>query len=155
MPIKLHSLYWNLNFIKFVCVTKYYSYFHYFSFFVFIFLFLFFRAPHVAYGSSQARGQNRAVAASLCHSHSNAGSKLCLLLTPQFTKHWIPNPLNKARDRTQILMDTNKGAEPQWELLIIFQSLKIIKPLSSEVIQKGDRLDLAHSCSLTTPELYW
>ena len=42
-----------------------------------------FRAAPVAYGSSQARGQTGAVAASLCHSHSNARSKLCLRLTLQ------------------------------------------------------------------------
>ena len=36
-----------------------------------------FRAT-LAYGSSQARGQIRAVAADLCHRHSNAGSKLHL-----------------------------------------------------------------------------
>ena len=39
----------------------------------FSFLFLF-RAAPVAYGSSQARGQIRAAAASLYHSHSNARS---------------------------------------------------------------------------------
>ena len=37
-----------------------------------------FRAEPMAYGSSQVRGQIGATAASLCHSHSNAGSKLCL-----------------------------------------------------------------------------
>ena len=35
----------------------------------------------VAYGISQARCQIRAVAAGLCHSHSNAGFELCLLPT--------------------------------------------------------------------------
>ena len=38
------------------------------------FLFLFLAAP-VAYGSSQARGQIRAAAAGLHHSHSNTRSK--------------------------------------------------------------------------------
>ena len=37
--------------------------------------FLLFRATPVAYGSSQARDQTRATAASLQHSHSNSGSK--------------------------------------------------------------------------------
>ena len=41
------------------------------------------RAAQVAYGGSQARGQIRAVAASLHHSHSNAGSEPCLRPTPQ------------------------------------------------------------------------
>ena len=35
---------------------------------------LFYAAP-VAYGGSQARGPIGAAAASLCHSHSNVGSK--------------------------------------------------------------------------------
>ena len=40
--------------------------------FVFCFFaFLLFRAEPVAHGGSQARGQIRAVATSLCHSHSN------------------------------------------------------------------------------------
>ena len=47
------------------------------------FLFLFFRAAPVAHGGSQARGQIEATAASLHHSHSNAGSELCLRTTPQ------------------------------------------------------------------------
>ena len=34
---------------------------------------LLFRAMPVAYGGSQARGRIGAVAARLCHSHSNAG----------------------------------------------------------------------------------
>ena len=42
-----------------------------------------FRATHVAYGGSQARGGIRAVAACLRQSHSYAGSELCLQPTPQ------------------------------------------------------------------------
>ena len=37
----------------------------------------------MAYRGSQARGLIRPVAAGLCHSHSNARSKPCLLPTPQ------------------------------------------------------------------------
>ena len=44
----------------------------------FFFFFLLFRATPVAYGGSQARGQIGVTAASLYHSHSNAGSKLHL-----------------------------------------------------------------------------
>ena len=40
-------------------------------------------AAPVAYGGSQARGRIGAVAASLCQSHSNAGSKPRLQPTPQ------------------------------------------------------------------------
>ena len=61
----------------------------------FLFLFLFvhlfnFRATHVAFGSSQARGQIRAVVAGLHRSHSNSGSEAGLLPTPQLTA--MPDP---------------------------------------------------------------
>ena len=52
------------NFIKLIFIT----FFHFF----FVRSFLLFRAALTAYGGSQARGQIRAVAAGLCHSHSNA-----------------------------------------------------------------------------------
>ena len=42
-----------------------------------------FRATPKAYGSSQAMGQIGAVAAGLCHSHSNAGSEPHLQPTAQ------------------------------------------------------------------------
>ena len=47
------------------------------------FFFFLYRAAPVAYGGSQARGQIRAVAASLRHSHRNAGYEPHLQLTPQ------------------------------------------------------------------------
>ena len=55
-----------------------------------LFLFLLLRATLVAYGTSQARGQIRAAAASLHHKHSNLGSKLCLQTTPQLTATLVP-----------------------------------------------------------------
>ena len=67
----------------------------------------------MAYGGSQARGLNRAVATGLHQSHSNEGSELTL--QPQLTamsdlshvcdlyhssrQHQILNPLSEARDR--------------------------------------------------------
>ena len=53
--------------------------------FFFFFFFGVFRAAASAYGSSKARGQIRAVAAGLHHSHSHARFELCLRLTPQPT----------------------------------------------------------------------
>ena len=51
-----------------------------------IYLFIcFIRASPEAYGSSQTRGQIRATASSLHHSHSNAGFQPRLQPTPQFT----------------------------------------------------------------------
>ena len=44
----------------------------------------------MAYGGSQARGPIGAVADSLRHSHSNAGSEPCLRPTPQLTA--TPDP---------------------------------------------------------------
>ena len=63
------------NFIKLIFITV----FHFF----FVRSFLLFRAALTAYGGSQARGQIRAVAAGLHHSHSNSGSKPHLQPTPQ------------------------------------------------------------------------
>ena len=44
----------------------------------FFFCLFFFRAAPMAHGGSQAGGQIGAAGASLCHSHSNAGSELSL-----------------------------------------------------------------------------
>ena len=53
------------------------------SVFLSSFFFLLFRAKPLAYEGSQARGWIRAVAAGLCHSHSNTRSEPCLQPTPQ------------------------------------------------------------------------
>ena len=59
-------------------------------FFVLFCVFLPFRATPEAYGGSQARGPVGATVASLHHSPSNWGSKLCLRPTPQL---WaMPDP---------------------------------------------------------------
>ena len=50
-----------------------------------------------AYGSSQTRGLIRAVAASLCHSHSNGGSKPPLRPTPQLTARLDPQPTGRGQ----------------------------------------------------------
>ena len=56
----------------------------------FLFVCFLFMATLVAYGSSPARGLIRTTAAGLPHSHSNAGSKQHLQLTPQLTA--MPDP---------------------------------------------------------------
>ena len=61
-------------------------------FFLLFFQFFLFRAALVAYGASQARGQIRAAATGLHHSHSNTGSKLHLQPTPQRTATPDPQP---------------------------------------------------------------
>ena len=58
--------------------------------FIFWSFFSFFRAAHVAYGGSQARGLIGDIAASLCQSHSNARSKPHLQPTPQLTATMDP-----------------------------------------------------------------
>ena len=70
-PIQAQSLTWE-SFLFLV----------FFLFFFFFFALLFRGAP-MAYGGSQARGPIGAIAASLHHSHSNAGSEPCLQPTPQ------------------------------------------------------------------------
>ena len=51
----------------------------------FFFFWSFFRVTPKAYGSSQAKGPIRAIAAGLRHSHSNMGSELRLRPAPQLT----------------------------------------------------------------------
>ena len=65
--------------------------------FLFFFFFCLLRAPLVAYGGSQARGQIRAVAASLHHSHSNTRSKPHLRPTPQLTATLGPQPTERGQ----------------------------------------------------------
>jgi len=71
----------------------------------------------VAYGSSQTRGQIGAAAASLHHSHNNAGSELVVDLHHSSQQHQIPDPISAARDQTHIFMDTSGfiSTEPQGE----------------------------------------
>ena len=52
------------------------------GFFVCLFVF---KAAHVAYGSFQVRGQIRAAAAALYHSHSNKESELCQKVSVTFS----------------------------------------------------------------------
>ena len=63
-------------------MMDYFNIFYYYYFFVFL---PFLWAAPAAYGGSQARGRNGAVATGLRLSHSNAGSELRLQPTPQFT----------------------------------------------------------------------
>ena len=56
----------------------------------YFFVFAFSRAAPMAYGGSQARGPTGAVAAGLCHNHSNSGSEPRLRPTPQLMA--TPNP---------------------------------------------------------------
>jgi len=60
--------------------------------FLFFFFFGLFRAVHMAHGSSQARSQIRALAASRCHSHShsNSESEPGQRPTPQLTAMPVP-----------------------------------------------------------------
>ena len=81
-------------------------------------LFCLLRAAPRAYGSSQAKGQIGAAAASLGHSHSKARSKSCLQPTPQLKAARILNPLNEARDPTTFswILVEFVAAEPREEL---------------------------------------
>ena len=61
-----------------ICIYVIYTYIY-----TLFFFFCFLRAAPMIYGGSQAKGRIRAVAASLHHSHSDAGSQPCLQPTPQ------------------------------------------------------------------------
>ena len=81
------------------------------NFFLSFFLpFLFRAAP--AYGSSQARGQIGAAAEA--HTTATAMQDLSRVgdLHHSSWQCQILNPLNEARDRTHILMDTNQSCNP-------------------------------------------
>ena len=93
-------------------------------------LFFFFRATLVAYRGSQVRGQIWAVAAGLCHRHSNVGSELHLRPTLQtYTTvhskawsltHWVRPGIEPALSWILVRF---ASAEPWWELpeeLLIF-----------------------------------
>ena len=58
----------------------------------------------MAYRNSQSRGWIRALAAGLCHSHSNRGTELCLWAIQYLTAMLYPWPISKARDLTHIFM---------------------------------------------------
>ena len=62
----------------------------------------------MAYGGSQARGPVRAVATSLCQSHSNAGSDL----HHSSRQRRILNPVIEARDQTCNLMVPSRIRSP-------------------------------------------
>ena len=81
--------------------------FIYLFFFVFIYFFLF-RATPIAYGSSQVRGQIGGVV--LVYTTATAmwyPIYICDLCYSSWQCH-IPDPLNKTRNGTHILMDTSQ-----------------------------------------------
>ena len=86
----------NIIFLTFYSALLFFFSFSFFLSF-FFFVFCLFRAVPAAYESSQARGQIRAIAASLCHSHSNNPSHICDLHYSSW-QHGILNPLMEARD---------------------------------------------------------
>ena len=71
------------------------------------FFFGLFRAHPVACGSSQARGQTRAVAASLLTAKATPDPSHVCDLHCSSLQCRILDPLREARDRTHILMDTS------------------------------------------------
>ena len=95
-------------------------------------LLLLFRAAHMAHGNSQARGQIRATAACLHHSHSNVGSKLHLGLTPQLTttldplSRWVSSGIEPA---SSWILVGFISAVPQQELHNFFFSFYVLVTL--------------------------
>ena len=108
-------------------------------FFFFFFFFSLFRAAPAAYGSSQARGRMGAAAAGL---------------TPQPQQHGVLNPLSRARDRTQVLMDTSWVRyqwATMWTLSLLFISKKRMKPLDHWIVLKNKMTLTIH---FQLPEYY-
>ena len=67
-----------------------------YPFIYFLFCCLFSATP-AAYGGSRASGQIGDAAASICHSHSNVRSELCLLSTPQLMATPDPQPTGRGQ----------------------------------------------------------
>ena len=73
----------------------------------------------MAYGSSQARGRIRAIAACLHHSHSNTRSELCLwptpqlMATPDLVTCWARPGIEPA---SSWMLVRFVSAEPRWKL---------------------------------------
>ena len=85
----------------------------------FLFFFCLFRSTHVAYVSSQARGQRGAAAASLHHSHSNMGCERAVSVTDTTAHsnvrsriHWV-----RIKPTSSWFLVGFITAEPQRELL--------------------------------------
>ena len=100
-------------------------FFFFFFFFLFFFFFVFLRLHTWHMGSSWARGRIGAVAASLYHSHSKAGSELCLNplskdLNARSLTHWAKLGIKPISSWILVKFIT---AEPWWELPITFLSL--------------------------------
>ena len=99
--------------------------------------FFLFRAMPAAYGSFQLGVQ----------------TELHLWSTSQFTLTQILNPLNKARDRTHILMHTSRVGytEPQWELPWNF----LIHQILFFIINQHPFLPSPHNRALQMELLLW
>ena len=95
----------------FICFSPLFcSLLHSLDFLYFYYLFVclfvaFFRAAPAAYGGSKAKGQIRATAADLHHSHSNIRSEPLCDLHHSSWQCRILNPLSEAGDRTCMVMD--------------------------------------------------
>ena len=77
------------NVLNLICWHRFSVLAQFNNLFTYLFIFLFMATPAASRGS-QARGRTGATAASLCHSHSNTGSRLGLRPTPQLTA--TPDP---------------------------------------------------------------
>ena len=120
-----------------------------FKFGLFLFHLLLFRVTPMTYGGSQTRGQIRARAAGLCHSHSNVGSEPCLRLHHSSWQRWIPDPLREAKDQTHILMDTNH-IQFHWATMGTpsFVYFCFSFPLLQEMVSKKILLQFMSKCVL-------
>ena len=101
-----------------------------FYFILFYFCPFFFRATPKSCGSSQARGQVWAIAASLCHSHRNMGSEPHLWTKPQLMAMPDPQPTEQGQGSNphphEYYLDL--FPEPQWELRgLTFKTSYILK----------------------------
>ena len=97
IPFGFASLLWKLSHADYINVMLFSL------FYLFYFYFLLFRAPFVAYGGSQAKGQIRAIAAGLATATAMQNvSRICDLHYRSWQRQ-ILNPLSEARDWNRYL----------------------------------------------------
>ena len=125
----------------------------------FFFFFSLFSAAGIAYGSSQARGLIRAIAPAYTTATAVQDPSLVYDLHHSLRQRRILNPLNEARDWTQVLMDTGWVRYYQATMgtpiffFFFFFFLKARKSLETPKYSQNDRLGLSKFTFLQ-PKIY-
>ena len=122
-----------------------------------------FRAAPLAYGGFQGRGQIGAVAAGLCHSHSNARSVLHLWPTPQLMAmldrsltHWAGPGMKPASSWILVRFVSTEPQEEHQEISIdLFSSSLILSLVVSSLLMRPPKATALITVFLTCNISFW